>query len=335
MSKDGFREYLAERKLGDDQIAAAISLVERFEASSGAPLEEAGREQLNAFAAQMIEQKVNEWDHFITLLRYAAFIKNDDIYVAALELIDGAEALETLHRKLAEEIGEAERDRIFEGIDLPELGTTNNERPILTHTVIERMAATIDREVCIRILGSGLRYLEDAWYLDAKRKYEEAGSLDAYLEIKGDEYIAELEKHRDEGTLYFNQRITQQVIDYVEAHPEIRQGVRDGNILYETKIPHQAIEFLAETDPKKKTYHYCHCPWVKESLKGNDFEIDPVFCNCSAAFHKKSWEVIFGRPLEAEVLESVLNGDPWCRFAIHLPDDIVSSEDIVLSEDDA
>jgi hypothetical protein len=31
------------------------------------------------------------------------------------------------------------------------------------------------------------------------------------------------------------------------------------------------------------------------------------------------WEVIFDQKLEAEVLESVLQGDMRCRFAIHLP----------------
>ena len=54
MDKGEFQEYLAERKLNDEQIATAISLVERFEASC-APTElgQAGREEVNAFAAQM------------------------------------------------------------------------------------------------------------------------------------------------------------------------------------------------------------------------------------------------------------------------------------------
>jgi hypothetical protein len=37
-----------------------------------------------------------------------------------------------------------------------------------------------------------------------------------------------------------------------------------------------------------------------------------------AGFHKKPWEVIFGRTIQADVLESVLQGDMRCRFAIHL-----------------
>jgi hypothetical protein len=51
--------------------------------------------------------------------------------------------------------------------------------------------------------------------------------------------------------------------------------------------------------------------------------VSPTFCQCSAGFHKKSWEVIFGRPLKAEVVETVLAGDAWCKFAVHLPEEVL------------
>ena len=49
----------------------------------------------------------------------------------------------------------------------------------------------------------------------------------------------------------------------------------------------------------------------------------PIFCNCSAAYHKKPYDVIFGKPLKAQVLETVLQGDMWCKFAIYLPEGVV------------
>jgi hypothetical protein len=64
---------------------------------------------------------------------------------------------------------------------------------------------------------------------------------------------------------------------------------------------------------------YCHCPWARESLRQAEGPVPAAFCRCSAGYHKKPWEVIFGQPLEADVLESVLQGDLRCRFAIHLP----------------
>ena len=328
MDKNGFRADLGRKGLSDEQIDSSIAIGERFEAYLRETPRKAGpgnatARDVNAFSRRMIEEGINTWDNYVALIRYGRFTKNDETQVAALELIDGAEALDTLHRKLGEAIGEERRDRIFAGIELPPLGTPNVDKPALTRIVMERLEADVEPKTCVGILGSGLRYSEDEWFLDAKSKYEEPGGIDAYLKAKGADFIAQLETHRDEGTLFFSQPIDDVVIAYVREHPEVMSGVRRGDLLIEAKIPHQAIEFLAATDPTKKAYYYCHCPWVKSSLADGASEISPTFCNCSAAFHKRPYEVIFGQPLRAEVLETVLRGDPWCRFAIHLPNGTV------------
>lgn len=100
-------------------------------------------------------------------------------------------------------------------------------------------------------------------------------------------------------------------------------GLREGNVIYQVKIPYMAKEWLEETDPKMKRYYACHCPWVRQSLRTGNVTVSPAFCNCSAAFHKKPWEIIFGQSLRAEVVESILGGDDQCKLAIHLPKDIV------------
>ena len=98
MNETGFREYLAERKLEEAKIDEAVSLIERFEAACApTPLEAAGREDLHAFAKAMIGEKLNEWDHFITLLRYAAFLKNDDV-----DDSDQEKAIAEIERKISE-----------------------------------------------------------------------------------------------------------------------------------------------------------------------------------------------------------------------------------------
>jgi len=40
-------------------------------------------------------------------------------------------------------------------------------------------------------------------------------------------------------------------------------------------------------------------------------------------FYKKPWQVALGRPVDVEVLESVLRGDSRCRFVIHLPLEVI------------
>jgi len=327
MDREGFRTYLIEKKLPEEHLDPFLALAERFErfldeADRSGAVESASAGEVNAFSAALIAEGENTWDHYIALLRYAAFAKNRSAFVAVMEYLDGHEALGNLHRKVGEELGDAKRDKIFEGVDLPPLGTPNTEKPRLTHAVVARLEKT-DPKACAAILSSGLRDLQDAWYEDAKATFEKAGSVDAFLKVQRENFLAELEKHEAEGTWWFVQMITDEVIDYVRRHPEVSTGVREGNIVYEAKIPYMAMEHLAETDERMKRYYYCHCPWVRESIRMGEVRISPTFCNCSSAFHKKKWEVIFGQPLRAEVVETVLRGDPWCKFAIHLPDGVV------------
>jgi hypothetical protein len=326
MDYEGFRAHLRGREVPEDEIERSISVVERFEAFLGEPersrdLASATKADVDAFSAILVGEGANSWERYVAIARYGRFVDNDTVYVAVLEYIDGFEALGNLHARLKESLGEKERDRVFSGIDLPPLGTPNEHKHASMRTAVRRLEETVGHDRCARILGDGLRDLPDASFVEERRKYEQAGGIDAYLALKGDEFVAQLERIRDTGTLYFTQPITDEVIGFVNAHPEIRQGVRVGSVIYEAKIPYAAVEFLRETSPGRRAYYYCHCPWARESLRDGEEKVPATFCNCSAAFHKKPYEVIFGRRLEAEVIESVLAGDRWCKFAIHLPEE--------------
>lgn len=327
MDRDGFLSYLRGREISEDEIERAVSIAERFEGFLNRPgrsgsLRAATSEDVHAFSAILIEEECNTFDNYLALARYANFARTHPLYVAVLELLDGSEVLENLSQKLRDEFGEEIRDAVFDGVEIPPLGTPNGQKPPVTQTVIEQLERAAGSETCRRILATGLRSLPDEGYLEARKKYKEAGSVDAYLECKGKEFIGQLEEIKREGGLFFTQEITDEVIDFVRSHPEILQGVRKGNVVYEAKIPYMTKQYLAETDERMRRYYYCHCPWVRESLRTGEATVPVVFCNCSAAFHKKPWEIIFSRPLEADVVETVLNGDRWCKFAIHLPDGV-------------
>jgi len=97
-------------------------------------------------------------------------------------------------------------------------------------------------------------------------------------------------------------------------------GVKDGNTIIATKIPKSGflVEYMHETDPEKKRQYYCHCPRVREVLKTSD-SLSPTYCYCGAGFYKGIWEEILQKPVQVEVLESVLKGDEVCKIAITLP----------------
>ncbi len=319
MDDKGFRAYLQERKISEEEIAASIQMAKRFEQFAQ---NEPDKNDLLAFSNQLIENRENTIATYYALARFAYFTNNHEVYIAVVDLLDGAEAMGNFYQKAGAILGTERRDLIFEGVELPQLGLPNPEKVRITQTVMPRLVDGATPLECEQILSDSLRDLDEAWYEDAKQLYAESASLDEFLDKNAQNFIAQLEKLRDEGKPFFTQFITDDVVEYVRNEPLIARGAREGDILYEVKIPHQTSEFLAETDPQKKRYHYCHCPWVKESLKNGASDIPATFCNCSGGFHKKRWEAILGQKLKAEIIETVLQGNDCCKIAIHLPEGV-------------
>ena len=301
----------------EEKVDALVSVAERYEAFADGLL---GTKSVLAFVRLLAREDADVYDNFRALALYGRFLKNNDIYVTVIQFLDGAEALESLHEKVGQLLGEARRDEIFRGLKLPRLGTPCTERPAFTQAFMERLETRVGAARVRKLLSGGLRRIPDEEYFSTRLKYLECKSIGEYLDRRGAEFVAELERIKSEGGLYFNQEITDEVIDFVKTNPEIRQGVVKDGVFYETKIPYMAKEYLAEKDPRMKRYYYCHCPWVRESIRLGNAQVPPLFCHCSLGFTKQPWQVIFGRQLEGEVLETVLAGGLVCRFAVKLPE---------------
>jgi hypothetical protein len=185
--------------------------------------------------------------------------------------------------------------------------------------VMERLEAKLDEETRRDVLSSGLHGpIPEEVFLPEREKFQESKSLDDFLKKRHEEYVSELEEHMKKKTLYFTQEIDEEVVEYVRNTPTCQNGVREGNMIIVTKIPYMAKKYLHEKDPKKKRYYACHCSWVREAILSG-LEVSPNFCYCSAGFEKRPWDIIFNQPVKADVIQTVLKGDPICKFAIHIP----------------
>jgi hypothetical protein len=320
MDREGFGKLLETRKLSEEKISASILIAERFEeflAASGKPPDE---ETAWQFSQVLIDEGQNTYDNFLALARYGLFIKNNDVYVAILELVDGAEAQPNLYKRVGELFGQAVRDEVFAGIGVSPIGLPTTEKPFDMFPVLDRLIAKVGYGAVEQLLSACLRDLPDEYFSDAREKYNKAIDIDAYLMDRHQSFVEELRKYQQEGRLFFAQEITDEVLTYVEAHPEFESGVREGNLLFITKIPYNTKKFLAETDPTMKRFYACHCPWARQAIKNGNLQLNSVFCNCSGGFSKKPWEVIYGQTLKVDLLESAIKGDYRCRFAVHLPE---------------
>jgi len=322
MDRDGFRAMLRTRQLTDEGIEASIAVAERFEAFATAGTASTA-EAAAAFSRLLVDEGQNTEANYLALARYGRFARDDELFVAILELLDGVEAQPNLYRRAGELWGEEVRDRAFAGIGLAPMGVPSQEKPRFMQPVLERLAAEVGTEACRELLSAGLRDLPDRYFLGERRRYRRSVDVDHYLRKKHRAFVRELKQCQREGRLFYAQEVTDEVVALVENDPEIESGRREGSVVYVSKIPYMAQQFLEATDPALKRYYACHCPWAREAIRSGDVPFYADFCFCSAGFHKKPWEVIFRRPVRAELLESVLRGDTRCRFAIYLPEEAV------------
>ncbi|MFX1484195.1 MAG: hypothetical protein ACFFCP_13525, partial [Promethearchaeota archaeon] len=295
MDKEGFRRYLTDRgqPIPEDEIIENTKMVERFEKflmQFGKTLEDASKKEFSRFAEVLIEEGINTYTNFAALSRYAYFIKNMDLFLPVLSIFDGSEVMNVLYERLGEHVGEEKRDRVLPKENLPPLGLPDTEKIGVTREVLKRMEQVLEPSDCKKILADVAHGLPRDFRKEEREKFLKAGSIDEYLKQKRASAIAELEKHRDEGTLFYNQYITDEVVEYVKSRPDVLSGERRGNTIYHTKIPFMVQEYLDASDDKMKRYYACHCAWARESILDDDIDVSANFCHCSGGFTKMPWE---------------------------------------------
>jgi hypothetical protein len=332
VDKEGYRKYLTNRDqpIPEEEIVETTKMVEKFEEflkQFDKTLETTSASEVQKFSKFLIKEGINTYTNYVALSRYGYFIKNMDLYLAVLELIDGAEVMNVLYERLGENVDDEKRDKILPKENLPPLGLPSSEKVGVTREIMEKMEKFLESEICKKTLATVAHGLPRDFRKGEREIYLDSKDIDDYLKKKRESVMRNLRKIREEGTLFFNQEITDKVLRFLESRPDVLVGERRGDIIYHTKIPYMAKEYLEETNERLKRYYACHCAWARESIKSGEEGVSPTFCYCSAGFTKMPWEAALDQPLEVEMVKSVLKGDLECSFIIHLPQDVIRKEE--------
>ena len=325
MKIEGYREYLRGRDIPTDVVEKQMAIIGdfvKFLTDSGFKEATAavGKEEVERFARKLIAERHNTLENFSTLCDYTRWLGHRNLYVALIEVMDCHNALEVLADELEERHGREVRDRIFREA-LPPLGADEKERCAHTRAIMEQMAQQITPEET-----------RDAWFqvqhgipgdvwrrsdVADREKYRQCGNIDEFLDLKRQERDTLLTGLRDDDELWYTIEINDEVLEFVKSDPEMEVGRREGDKIYITKIPYNAVRYLHETDARMKRYYACHCPLLREAIL-KEQPISPDVCDCSLG-HASHYLAGLDQELKGEVLESAIKGDARCRFVFHLP----------------
>lgn len=214
---------------------------------------------------------------------------------------------------LNEIAGEEIRKEVMKGSE--ELSSHSDPQEVINWSkgAMEQLESLVDEKKRKEIMiGCACQYPKSALQ-EVRKKYEETEDTDLVHRMLQEQFESFLKE-----TLQLSDDLFEEVVKRGWG----LAGVKRGDRIIATKIPKSGylVEYIKEIDPETRRQYYCHCPRVREVLKSSE-TISPTYCYCGAGFYKGIWEEILQKPVEVEVLETVLKGDEACKIAIYLPSD--------------
>jgi len=214
---------------------------------------------------------------------------------------------------LEQNAGETVRQAVMQGSESFSASTDREEIAAWTSTAMQRLEELVDEPTGKRIMtGCACRYPVSELQ-EIRQTYADTGDLDRVHTMLQQEFEAFLQ-----GTLELEQTMIEEVIKRGWG----LAGVLEGDTIIATKIPKSGflVEYLNESDHVRRRQYYCHCPRVRDMLEYGG-TLPQLYCYCGAGFYQGIWEYILQRPVQVEMLESVLDGGEVCKIAIHLGED--------------
>jgi len=332
-----YRERCATRGLDEAGISRAIESVGALEAETemaraGLALASSPLALVEAHVAKLVARDEATDERILALARYFAVsgglgaIGAEAIAIRLLAYLLPVGVLPSMAKRLAELEGNAVRDRVMAKVVVPPQGSPPEAYPVATKAFASALEAELGAQKARRVLAWNVHGIPAAAFAEERERFLAAPSIEAWLVGFHTRQVAVLEKHAKEGTLWFEQKITPRVVEFVRESPEILGGVRIGDHIFATKIPYDPDRWLVSEDPLERRRLACHCPLAASTIGAKDAKVPPIWCACSAGFEKFMFDMVFGEETECEVLESVLDGSGRCRFSISIPESVLRAK---------
>lgn len=321
--EEELRALLAKRRIPPEAIDRQVVSVEcalQYFRDQGIELREGSVEDFRAYVAHLVVRGENGYDDLAPVARYVNLLGMKEAYVYYASILGGAPIFPSIKERLGVIAGEEMRDKIFSRVAQPPLGSDPSAYPPATRRLMEQLTSELPRDVYRHVLAGNHHRVPVDLFVEQKRWLEELGDIDAWLARIHGAAVVELDEHRRQNKIWYEQIITQDVVDFVSKDQELLSGIRVNDWIYTKKFPYSPQAYLDERDPKRKRYYACHCPLAREAILSGEYDIPMDWCYCSAGYDKLRYDVAFGEEAEVEVLESVFGVSDRCRFRVRIPE---------------
>ncbi|TFG81410.1 MAG: hypothetical protein E4G74_04200 [Erysipelotrichales bacterium] len=231
MEKQALIDVFIARVKSEDEIKELFQDVEELESDlreHDVTLDQLQIPLLRNYIAKLIRDERNTMSRFLNLMRYFGTTHQYDLYIYFTSLLNSPGVVDQIKLRLDPEV----RNTVFDKLQEPPLGSDIDQMPAYTSRFMERLTQTMERTDLRKALAGNNHELPQEAFAKEKEIFDQSNSLDEYLKGLNQRGIDTLQKHCDLGIIWFEQIITQEVVDYVKTNPEIMSATRVGNKLY-------------------------------------------------------------------------------------------------------
>ncbi|MGC9362697.1 MAG: hypothetical protein ACP5F3_07200, partial [Candidatus Syntrophosphaera sp.] len=240
------------------------------------------------YAARNIARSHDSERKLALMLWYHDFFGDREESGYLITLFGTQGVLESQMAKVKKLFGDMVTERMARDIHIPPLGSDLRSYPPMIRAYLKALKASLSAEECRKVLLGNHHGIGTAGFESEKEHFKQSASLEEYLRERHERFVNKLQEHCDTGKMWFEQYITQGVVDYIKGHQEVHTGILDEGRIIVHKIPYAPEAWLKETDPVKKRHLACHCPFARASILEGE-PVDKLWCHCSAGFTKVFW----------------------------------------------
>ncbi len=216
-----------------------------------------------------------------------------------------------LAKGISEEAGDKIAKEVLEGSDDISKDSLRDDVFAWSDKVVRKLESLTSDETTKEVLLSCACHQSQKALQQYRDLYVEKEDIDFIIQKMQEDFEVFIKNE-----LKLEDKYVQEIIDRRMGFA----GIREDNKIIATKIPKSAFikKWFEETDPTKKRALFCHCPRIRDALVDKEKTLPKSYCYCGGGYYQDIWETILQKPVDIEILETVMHGDEVCKFAIHL-----------------
>ena len=243
-----YREFLEHRGMETEKINKYVESVNRaiqYFRGNDLELADGSVKDFQEYVAYLMKEGMNSYDELMAVGRYVYLLDLKEPWIYYAAILGGISVYPSIRDRLSKITGSEVCDIVFSQVDVPPLGSDPDKYSEATFQLMKELNKKLPPEVYRRVLaGNHHRIPVEAFFKHREWLQKLDGDIDAWLKKMHDASVAELEEHYKKDKVWYEQVITQDIIDYVKNHQEILSGIRVGEWIYNTKFPYSPQKYL-------------------------------------------------------------------------------------------